>query len=559
MAKITRKRMARGLKLTQQHVFDPLHDAGDALSGQVTYDQMADGYGTFRVTWNIPILGGTFLAAAGGPKELMLPVMFPPMQEYFDEVNRHVTTATPEILIEECTVGWDQRDESCAVRDAIDANEGKMNATAAALAAYNLRMRLLRKRPTMLWEDDTNSERLMAQQEVWRAVIDPASSQSDSYRSGNPVVITGINHAVDRYAVYYLAVGDARQSTDMDTYAYVSLTISLKCKTRLTLRDGVFGVSAMPRNAPEGRMQRGAAVVTTTRPVKDTDIEADTVDGVQTNLGIIDTAVHGRLWGGFDEKAWKSPEEHILHDAAYEVIMVPMFGGMPTHITAATVDRLPYVDVLGQGNRDRTCDRRCIPLVHPLVIHHVYAFFSSLAPSATTIAALSANLKHCVGVGLGAGLRGDLVTYQEVAYLEIDPFSAFSVGALAIDLSATLTSPHTGGLTNGIIAFEVPLVYPDTGADGNGYRPQGRPVYAGREVGIENSRSQIPAQLGVALAAPETAGQEQWIEVRWSFGDAIRGLNLGAPPAYDAEDVFAGYGGFWVQLVCKKHLCGGEV
>ena len=52
---------------------------------------------------------------------------------------------------------------------------------------------------------------------------------------------------------------------------------------------------------------------------------------------------------------------------------------------------------------------------------------------------------------------------------------------------------------------------------------------------------------------PYTAGQEQFIEVRWKWGDRVTAGGL-AGAGYGANTVFVGYGGFWVYLIGKKML-----
>ena len=54
-------------------------------------------------------------------------------------------------------------------------------------------------------------------------------------------------------------------------------------------------------------------------------------------------------------------------------------------------------------------------------------------------------------------------------------------------------------------------------------------------------------------APPQTFGCEQYLDIRWEISDSI-GLT-GRPEVEDT--VYAGVGGHWVLIFCKKHLLGG--
>ena len=61
MAKVTRKKMARGVELTVDQVFDPMNDMDVQLStSNVEAEQMEKGEGIFRLNFNIPWLGSKY-------------------------------------------------------------------------------------------------------------------------------------------------------------------------------------------------------------------------------------------------------------------------------------------------------------------------------------------------------------------------------------------------------------------------------------------------------------------------------------------------------------------
>ena len=61
MAKVTRKKMARGVELTVDQVFEPITDMRLQLTtSNIESEQMQRGEGTFRLNFNIPWLGSKY-------------------------------------------------------------------------------------------------------------------------------------------------------------------------------------------------------------------------------------------------------------------------------------------------------------------------------------------------------------------------------------------------------------------------------------------------------------------------------------------------------------------
>lgn len=59
MAKVTRKKMGRGVELTVDQVFDPIKEMRDEI-GNIEAEQMQARYATFRLNFNIPWLGSKY-------------------------------------------------------------------------------------------------------------------------------------------------------------------------------------------------------------------------------------------------------------------------------------------------------------------------------------------------------------------------------------------------------------------------------------------------------------------------------------------------------------------
>ena len=78
----------------------------------------------------------------------------------------------------------------------------------------------------------------------------------------------------------------------------------------------------------------------------------------------------------------------------------------------------------------------------------------------------------------------------------------------------------------------------------------GTPVFAGQALSTEKARTALSPSVGAfAPIAPLMQGQDQYLEVRWEISDAGGIKNMPA-----GEGVI-GFGGHWVYIVGKKHLC----
>ena len=161
------------------------------------------------------------------------------------------------------------------------------------------------------------------------------------------------------------------------------LFVSLKFKTSLGLRDS--GTSAQ-NNTPQagGNYVPQAATV----PASNSTIEADSNDGFNTGLKLVDDIVQAKLAGGYSRSGQSSFAEGLRFDSGYEVIAVPMFGGWGTVYggatagvsghTVQTADSLPWATT-GAGNF-KTMDRALVALQHPLAIHHVIVAVNYAGP-----------------------------------------------------------------------------------------------------------------------------------------------------------------------------------
>tara|TARA_Y100000593_G_scaffold89395_1_gene173547 strand:- start:1805 stop:2140 length:336 start_codon:yes stop_codon:yes gene_type:complete len=93
---------------------------------------------------------------------------------------------------------------------------------------------------------------------------------------------------------------------------------------------------------------------------------------------------------------------------------------------------------------------------------------------------------------------------------------------------------------------QVPIVT-DGVTTGAGYFMQGKPFFASRTWTLNQQRNNVMSTG--SPAAPIKEGQEQFLEVRMKISDTA-GLNNLA-----TGSVISGYGGHFVYIIGKKHLC----
>ena len=554
MSEITRKRLARGTKLMPEHGFGALSSAATQLGANISADNLADAHGSFRINLQTPALGGSLFLNTGNKGErghLMIPFVLPPPQQEFSATGQQ-DTGDPSYILDEIQLSFDQRAEPCAIMDPTAAGGGLMN-FAQVTDAYDIRLSIKEKEMQVFAGSTTPT---VPTNEVAALDIPPGFFSGANARV-NPAIIGDLEVALNPYRTYVVYVEASSMALSSIDLAMVSLVISLRFKTKLKQRTTS---SNQIQNLPtKHNGARTAATVTIQTPAAgSTPISSDSATGLQTNIETVDDVFLNRLRGGYGKNCDVPPSQHLLVDSCYEVIAVNLFG-FSQAITTANIADLPYVG--GGSHTGDTIDRRIIPIVYPLTIHHVIAVQSwATTPSTGNLMPNSANLIHEVGVGLGTGHRADAYRYQQVAYHSWNETTAGSA-ARRLDQIKERTGGNMAGNQDivDMQMFQVPIVN-DAGAGatrvGVGYptasATTGTPVFCGQGITELDARSTIAQGFPAGDVAPVTKGAEQWIEVRWKFGDNVNGLGHSA--TYPSGTVFVGYGGFWVYLICEKNL-----
>ena len=613
MSKIDRKRLARGTKLTPDHLFDPLTDgsstgaAYQVNNANIEVDQLDTPSAPFRVNLHIPYLASD-IHDDEDQASFGVPFTLPPLQEFFDvtvlttgstgEFGPNITDTTPRIMLDEFSFSFDQRAENAAIADQFyghgggagrngeSTDQGKMTFDGAV--DLNLRISLREKAPMMFstvgYPNAYDVENVQIQKEVFGVDV-PNTFFLDPDVRLNPFVVTDINKSINPYSTYMLVIeapGLVNPASGSDNHVCLpSVQASLRFRHPLVARDTGADIQNLPdattqnnQGAKATRTAAGASI-TITEPSAGSVITADQAGGVSNEMASIDKVFKDKLKGGYDEYAMRPALEELQEDAGYEVITVPLFnnrvnGGIIEDNIAAE----PYVVTSG-GDQTQVWDRRIVPLSYPFSVHHVVlawnwsAFFPRFgltAPAGQQVPDAAA-FECDLGVGIGSGIRSDGWGYNQVARLRIisptDTASATNIPPASwryasIDrIKYRRRSILRQGSVLGTFSesrrnawdwelHQVPIVT-DGVVLGDGYFTQGKPFFAARTWTLNQQRNNVMS-TGVP-GTPIKEGQEQFIEVRMKIEDPA-GLNNLA-----TGSVISGYGGHFVYIIGKKHLC----
>ena len=491
MAKITRKKLSRGAKLTPEHVYPPLTSAASQLAGiAIEKEQMQAPLAPFRVNLTLPYLAGDSL-----PKgKITIPFALPPTQDFF-AITQNAAGGKdpiypgdmPRIKLKSASFSFDQRGEPAAITSQFWKLSGS-GTTNTGTYGYSseqghmsyedvtrLDIQLSLHEKTQEYFGDTYPYNL--ENELWSTVIPGAEGYSGAALRANPFIQGDLDVAVDPFKTLVLTIYcPGLEDSSGRNLALPSIEVSLKFVCELMPRDtGETAVQNIPADGGSGAGKYGAKTapsVTINTPTHSTAIESDSSDGVNYNIDTLDEQFRDKLEGGYNRFADVPPTEVIADDAAYEVIAVPLYqnmahGGLSASPTFYATH--PYLASLGGGgNVDVTgradigaFDRRIIPIHHSYTVHHAILAWNwtpwellnwdgsgsrpiSGGPSSNSDAQQRANLLvpsadiglH-VGVGIGTGAGADGFEYEQVALLNITNPNNYGTG--------TPASPATKG------------------------------------------------------------------------------------------------------------------
>ena len=558
MAKQTRRVLSRSVKLTTQHIFTPLQAVAGVLTGAtVDTENLEQAWGTFRINFHVPWLDAKyFFNAASGTVRFTIPFTLPPLQEFFD-ANGLLTEATPQLVLDEFNMSFDQRGEASAIasrNQVAVVNAGKL--FPEAVTQLDMSVALLEKKQ---WFFD-NATSYDPDTEVFSTDM-PAELWIGSNLRLNPFNVDGLNKTLSPYRTYILVL-DATDIYSVDKRVVLpSLQFSLRLRHPLVPRDqGAEYVQNIPLSHAGAKV--GPSITITPAVAGDT-LTADNAKGVQTNLKAVDEVFQGRLGGGYWRDSNVDPAESIDTDAAYDVLCVPMWSGYGDEAVISADDAAAVPSRVAAPFTARQQDEISIPLPWPMTIHHVTLAVNHQAPTAGAgggsggLLPTSATFAQGVAVGICVGRKSDLHTCQTIASVA---WNNATVAAITIDrLRGVRNSTATGepDASASRMDWELlhcPLVTGPQGA-GTGYYAQGTPFFTGLATSRTQDRSGVGS--GDAGNVPFTRGTEQYLQIAWAFEDP-NGLSTttSEPPgaAGDPAETYVGYQGNWVQICGKKHL-----
>jgi len=614
VAKVTRKRLARGTKLYTEQVHELLDDiVTEWNAGTIEREQLQADWAPWSVSYNIPFIdslwqqnGDDRMLAASHPTytnghvPYCFPLAIPPTQDYFDQTGS-LANDTPIILLDEVTFSFDQRDEAAALTDSYlgsDAQPPVADHEQCGLLHYGLvdryevKISIMGRRPTYIRADaaadkylyHTDPEAWGLEYEVWSTTI-PSTAYSTRRIRQNPFSYRGIRKALNPYHTYVVVVscpGLFDGAAQDDRIAMVNPTITLKGRTPLIGHDvNVAASSVAPdvQNMPPhyGVVPTGFSPLAITTPAGDSSILADGAGGISTEYEKVDRVLRGGAHGGYtnfsDVPGW---DYQIADDAAWGIIAVPMFQNKEMgEINFNTVRRSGGAST-GPPYTHTIYDRYRLKVPYAMVVHHVIACvnYQTTQSSATYIRSNNAvpDVTHTVNVAVSSGLRADDLNHQDMAYAQwaVDlNASGTRHDELLIDRIAApgtiKTDPPGSGGYGAWMAWElisVPLVKDTDTSIGTGYdqAKQGKPFFVGPALRARDG--DLRTNVGIANAAgsggagvqPATNGSDQYLTFRWSIAPTVNWTTVDTNAGGTNDCVFMGYQGAWILLIVKRHL-----
>jgi len=605
VAKITRKRLSRGTKLTPDHTHGALVSAAfDLNNGRIESGQLEADSSSFRVNFHIPYLASDFPFSKNAQTLLLsrdfkfsIPFTLPPAQEMFSVSNGeyNIPDNAPHLVLEEVSFSFDQRAEGAAIVDQrlangnLDINKGTLDFE--EIRAYDLDISILEKSQNFFGEGDVNFSKV-----VFNAPLSNALFAGEVVRF-NPFTVSEINASLSPYKTYAFVISAPLLGTNDDvspvkarSHALVSVNISMKIKSTLQGRDThsvVNPIQNMPTKDSNLTIRTPASIgqpVAVTAPVPTNPIIGDSgPTGVSQGLEIIDSEFRHKLRGGVDDNCETSAMQVLEQDAGYEVIAIPLMNNRAMGgIIGEQALNEPYASA-GQ----EVWDRAIIPINYPMVIHHVtlgwnWNRFETTDPLMLGGAAgalyvpgvVSGNpgdFSVEVGLGIGSGLKSDFQGYQQVAsHTMTDPYVP-TTGLPSAGWDSNLidrcncnlrqyATPLSSGYGNGAarpatavgsddVKFwewelhQVPLINAAAPWTGDGYYTNGRPFFVGKSWSPTRIRNDVSPGVGAV-----TVGREQFLEARMKI---TYGANFGAA---SAGEVITGYQGHWLYVIGKKYI-----
>jgi hypothetical protein len=352
-------------------------------------------------------------------------------------------------------------------------------------------------------------------------------------------------------------------------YAFLSFNVSLGFKTKLVPRDTV-----LTNNIQNCPTSHNGAADPFILPINETTTHStliradDATEGVQTRIAVIDKTVQDKLRGGYNQ--WSEPpvKEHILDDACYDVVTVPMMELPGMSVNTLNIDRVPFLSWYGDNIVGTIADRRIIPISYPGTLHHVIAlenhvFERGIVPSPYMINPddpyFDATCVSSVGVGFTTGPLAPVSDYQQIAYTVWNAKNRLDMSKVIDRIyGPTWGQPDELSTTPCQYLHPVRMVGSDTVGrtkigSGYGSYSTGTPIFVGQSNVNSWNRGLIGNAVmpGADVRYSNTNGTARWLEIRWIMSD---GRHWNTHVVSGSPYGIVGLGGHTVFLYFKKHL-----
>lgn len=577
-------RFARGVKLTIQHVFNPLTALQTATGlsaapfASPTIEKLQEPRGVCRPTWVIPWIGAE--SAENASPNVIMPFVAPPFQNLFTRAR--LTDPGYSVTLTEFCLSFDQRAEPGAITDAGAARVGVTADLANRLA---MTLRLCERIPSLLSADTSTVMELL------KVEIDGEEAFGNEFSRQNPVVVSDLNVQLKPFGVYFweLSCPLLYRGGGSEPLCLPSLLLSATLVSPLVAPDigpdytGTgTGVQNLPTKVDFAKIGTTVAVTT---PAADAVI---TGADVQTGLGNFDVVLRRRARSGYGAgfgaladvmQASDAPPTQLLEfDSHYQMILVPMWGGQRLNAVRGSdvaTSGLPYTVAPWTAP---AFDRFVMPVPEGFVLHHAFAAWNTWSPPAVnTVAAhgawgtrsASAAYVQQVSVSLNSGWASDDYLQQMVAFwrwngstagVGVSGTAAYIPSYLEALLDDYQPLDAAGVARPAYALMQIPLVSA-VARTAQSWFSNGLPFYMGKgnnaTGGVPTNRAftgVLPFAIGGGVAVrPVTGGKENILEVRWSKQDATGGTGLTTAPT---TNVVTGQGGEWIILCGKQTVAG---
>lgn len=605
MAKITRKKLAKGTKLQAQPIDNFESGVNQALNEQgVDAENLSIYESSYRLNWWIPQLR---YGNAPVPSSIEPPPDPIQVQQWWSKTQvfnfPFVLPATQDIW----TTGINEQSKYHTLKDitmTIDQGDEPINwivaPDATAPTGYNtfaptmyesntrdfeyfFRLTLWAKTPNVvnnnitIWEDEIGS---------WEIPYTAFINESMGF---NPYVIPDLNIKLSPdksycFSLYFegtpreleLIIDNEEVLAYWDQY-FKNIQFSFRFLTPLrqfdeetgTFKEDPVNVQNYPFTYKDG--VDGTTTINTLSP--NAVISAAPF---QQNIETIDHAFQHKLQGGHNT-LWSKPFAAQQTDlAAYDVITLQLFNNYSSQrFYGYDVNELPYyVKVPATFPEEpyitQVADRRAVAIYEPFTIHSIYLGFQKQpgiygSPSFFAHDQIAAN-SNFSGVFdfelvMHSGWRSDRYATQQIATLQIDgdditPYLVDKAIDPILQRKSQSTAAGVGDPT--ILLYQVPI---------NGSQPlrnigfydQGLPYYIGRGIGYNSDDRTFVTDSAFTLAAPKTLGQEKLLEARLRLNGFVAQEYSRLSESgfiYTGSGLFAP--GITIYLVVKKSLVKSE-